>query len=77
MRKATLGKDVEKFSSTEKESSGQCIFRVRLKDGGNQMGLCLKSLQRGLGFQAADGGQVWKMKQAENDYNLDPPFRGA
>ena len=36
------------------------------------MGLCLKSLQRGLGFQAADGGQVWKMKQAENDYNLDP-----
>ena len=36
------------------------------------MGLCLKSWQGGLGFQAADGCEVWKMKQAENDYNLDP-----
>ena len=58
MRKATLGKDVEKVSSTEKEISGQCIFRVRLKDGGNQMRLSLKSSQGGLDFQAASGGEV-------------------
>ena len=36
------------------------------------MRLCLKSLQGGLGFQAAGGGEVWRTKQAVNDYNLDP-----
>lgn len=36
------------------------------------MRMCLKSLQGGLGFQAAGGGEVWGTKQAENHSNLDP-----
>lgn len=61
-----------KFSSTEKKAlanaSSEFIERWRKQDGP------VFSLYKGLGFQAADGGEVWKMKQAENDYNLDPPI---
>lgn len=72
MRKATPGKDVEKVSSTEKEISGQCIFRVRLKDGGNQMRLRFKSLQGGLGFQAAGGGECGERSRQKMTIILTP-----